>query len=400
MDGVPFDPERRHDKTTKIAVLLIVLSIIFSFSFVYFHLPDFTGEKEYTSTVTIQDASELRGLEVINEVPVSYMSRRDFQEIIDQTDMDFERRDRVLLDLLFLYDIDEDLEELLTEEYGEGVGGYYDSQTKEIVVIEDTGDITGQLTLIHEFTHALQDQHFDLESYREADTLDREMAKHAVYEGDATFTMYEYLFELPDREFYMFMDEIDARGEDTTELPLGIENIIYFPYLEGFDFIWEVHNESGWDAVNRLYTDKVPMSTEHILHFDKYMEYEEPIEISWKPTVEGMTEVYNYTVGEFMIYTMLDNYIEQDKAVKGARGWGGDKLRYFENGTDFVSVFSIEWDTRGEALEFYETYSLLRVRVRHGFEEELLERTLDIEIEGNTTTIYYSNLSELPAIYP
>ncbi len=401
MEDYLWKPEPRRDKTTKIAVILIVISILFSFSLAYFYLPEFNREDEYTPvSLTIHDVSKIRGLEVLRDVPVTYQSREEFQMLIEWMDFSFTMEERVLLDVLFLFDIESDPENIYTDRYGEAVGGYYIPYLEQVYVIEGTGEITERVVLAHEFTHALQDQHFLLRSYRNARTLDRELARRAVYEGDATFTQYEYLFSLSSAEFDMYLEELDERRDKIEhELPYGLENIIYFPYIQGYEFVREMHSRGGWEAVNRLYTDRIPMSTEHILHIDKYIQGEKPLEIEWEPTVEGMDKIYSYTVGEFHIYTMLGHFLDEDSAYRGANGWGGDKLYYYEDGDDFVSIFLIEWDTRAEALEFHTIHHVWQNSLDGVFRERLDVQTLKIDIQGNTTTIYYSNLSELPDIY-
>ena len=401
MDDRFKDPDARHDKGTKIAVVLIVCSVLFSLSLAYFIVPvpaeDTISEE---TSLTIYDVSEIRELEVLREVPVRYQSRRDYQRMMDLWDHSFTMEERVLLDVLFLFDIGSDPGDIYAERHGEAVGGYYIPYLEVIYIIEGTGEVTERVILAHEFTHALQDQHFFLDSYRYGRTLDRELTRKAVLEGDAVFTQYEYLFSLSPAEFDKYMEELEERrSKIESELPYGLENILYFPYVQGYQFVNEVHARGGWEAVNRLYTDRIPMSTEHILHIDKYFQGERPLEIEWIPTVEGMDVVYTYTVGEFHIYTMLGHFLDEDTAYQGAKGWGGDKLYYFEDGDDFVSIFVIEWDDREEAVEFFAIYNMWQNSLDGIFRERLDDGTLSIDLQGNTTTIYYSNLVDLPEIY-
>jgi hypothetical protein len=71
-------------------------------------------------------------------------------------------------------------------------GGYYSSDDKKITVF---GQVERHV-LVHELVHALQDQHFDLKTFRDqARTTDETMARRAVIEGDATVCHFWFSYE-------------------------------------------------------------------------------------------------------------------------------------------------------------------------------------------------------------
>src|SRR5450759_4295059 len=69
------------------------------------------------------------------------------------------------------------------------VAGYYSPQEKQLFVVSRSGGIgpTQRSTYAHEFTHELQDQHFNLKSlgFQAPDQADRSLARLAMVEGDA-----------------------------------------------------------------------------------------------------------------------------------------------------------------------------------------------------------------------
>jgi hypothetical protein len=70
---------------------------------------------------------------------------------------------------------------------GSSVLAFYDSDTKKIVVRGTKIDAEARVTLAHELTHALQDQHYDLDRIdRQAKTSGAQDAELALVEGDAT----------------------------------------------------------------------------------------------------------------------------------------------------------------------------------------------------------------------
>ena len=74
------------------------------------------------------------------------------------------------------------------------VQGFYSLKDKTLFVYDDVSGVYQRGVLIHEMVHALQDQHFGLDKLHQVDADDDEaMAKAALIEGDATYTMIEVL---------------------------------------------------------------------------------------------------------------------------------------------------------------------------------------------------------------
>ena len=74
------------------------------------------------------------------------------------------------------------------------IQGYYSTKEKTLFVYDDIAGNYERGVLVHEMVHALQDQHFKLDKLH--DRLlddDAALAKAALIEGDATFTMIELL---------------------------------------------------------------------------------------------------------------------------------------------------------------------------------------------------------------
>lgn len=71
--------------------------------------------------------------------------------------------------------------------------GFYDTVSKGLYVLSQSGGVGGleKLTFSHEYTHALQDQNFGLDKLatNTPDQGDRDLARTALPEGDATLVM-------------------------------------------------------------------------------------------------------------------------------------------------------------------------------------------------------------------
>jgi hypothetical protein len=176
-----------------------------------------------------------------------------------------------------------DLKELTAAALGEQVAGFYDTDTKQIVVTGDPEaglDPIEELTLAHEFEHALADQVLGLpvdEDFPADGTEDSTLAATAVVEGDATLTMALYSFTgaaiAPTALFGTEL--VDAAG--TASLPYYLERGMIFPYAEGLGFVCHLYRQGGWSAVNEAYANP-PTTTAQILFSERYGVEEEALD--------------------------------------------------------------------------------------------------------------------------
>ena len=159
---------------------------------------------------------EIRGLRATGPYTRSLMTQaelRAYQERKFEKDYTPEeaRQDTLTLAAFDLLPRDFPLRDFLLELYTEQIAGFYDPDTKQFFVISEQGQpgILERVTFAHEYTHLLQDQHFDLvalgftddKSKRPKDLDDDAMlARRALVEGDATLTQLFYLNQLPAAE--------------------------------------------------------------------------------------------------------------------------------------------------------------------------------------------------------
>jgi hypothetical protein len=142
----------------------------------------------------VRKTEELRGLVFVDPPLISVVSdaelERRVRALIEEESQDFPADD-ALYKLLGLLDEEVVLETLLTDLYGEQVAGFYDGETRELVVpIRSDGFSPIQkATMIHELTHSLTDQHFQfdpiMEQIFDEERLDEGLHYQALVEGDA-----------------------------------------------------------------------------------------------------------------------------------------------------------------------------------------------------------------------
>src|SRR6202008_1744154 len=78
------------------------------------------------------------------------------------------------------------------------VGGLYVPSDKKLYVVSKEGGVgpLERFLYSHEYTHALQDQNFDLQAFQPDslhDQSDRQLARQALVEGDAYVTVTYWL---------------------------------------------------------------------------------------------------------------------------------------------------------------------------------------------------------------
>lgn len=323
-----------------------------------------------------QQVESLRGLRLLRPVERALMTQEQLRERILQ---DFEEesspeeiRDYTLTLAAFdLVDPDIRMYDLLVRLYTEQIAGFYDPETGQIYVIAGA-DPMGQLerlTYAHEFTHALEDQHFDLEALGLRDDADEVYddeylsAIQALTEGDATLTERRFM------DAYYSAGEIatllqESLEVDTTVLdsvPGILRESLMFPYNYGETFVRALYEKGGQAAVDAAFANP-PVSTEHILHPERYRSGDMPQIVSLPPLTDtlgaGWRLVYEEVWGEFATRYYLSQRIPEGEAETAAEGWGGDRyaVHYRESDRAFVLAWRIVWDTPADAEEFVDAY--------------------------------------------
>jgi hypothetical protein len=329
----------------------------------------------------IGDVPAIRELEALTDVPYEFMTREEFQdqlvelqfsEVPEATRQAEER----LLKRLGLLAEDADLDQLLVDLYGGQVAAFYRPDTKRFYIIERNQPFgaTDKIIVAHEYTHALQDQHFDLETTRVKDLSegDAALAQLAAVEGDATLTMQLWTAEpgnlTPEEAFQVLLESFGQLQDPTlANMPPILRRQLEFPYAEGFAFIQSLHAIGGFDAVNATLSDAIPASTEQILHSEKYTANEMPVDVQAPDRVSqlgsGWVVSYEQTMGELIMQVWAAGGESPAVNVPGipaewpnadsVAGWAGDRLVMYEHPDGRWAIeWQTAWDSELDANEF------------------------------------------------
>ena len=117
--------------------------------------------------------SAIRGLYPTEPIIPQFKTRQDLAVYLAENleeEFDEVLKTQEVLRLLELIPADADLTELLLELYSEQVAGFYDSGEEELFLIGEQQEelsVQEEITLAHEFVHALQQQLYDIDSLLE-----------------------------------------------------------------------------------------------------------------------------------------------------------------------------------------------------------------------------------------
>ncbi len=326
----------------------------------------------HVTDAVLKETSELRELAILKAVKSGAQSRADIERMIiknldtDTTPAEMHAAE-VLLKVFGLAPKSFEYRPFLIRLLTEQVAGYYDPKAQQFY-LADWIELDGQKPVMaHELVHALQDQHFNLkrfEKWPKGDS-DAELAAHALIEGDATLAMTLYMAKNPmvALAFIRSLGAQQAASEEFNQAPRALKESLLFPYEQGSTFATQLYRRGGWEMVSQAY-GKLPLSTEQILHAEKYFAYEPPQKLAlpdFKSILGPAWKRIDIDVnGEWGCYLILNEFLNNaNESKQAAGGWGGDRFALYESGKgDEVFVAQLtSWDTALDAKEFFDAYA-------------------------------------------
>lgn len=320
----------------------------------------------------------LRELDRLADVPYEFIGREAFRDQLldlyhEEVPAEVRQAEERMLKRLGLLPDDASLDELILDLYGAQVAAFYRPDNGRFYLVERDepfGPID-QIITAHEFAHALQDQHFDIDGTRVTDTSqgDAALAQLAVLEGDATLVSQLWAVRnMTQAEMLEIVTEsLAGLDEQSLEgMPQILRRQLEFPYTDGFIFVADIYGLGGFEAVDQAHRDP-PDSTEQILHSDKYYAGEAPFAVSLNDISGvlggGWQRTFEQTMGELVIQVLVAGGEEPDVAIPGlpvdwpraevAAGWGGDRLNMYETADGgWAIAWQTAWDTQADADEF------------------------------------------------
>ena len=324
-----------------------------------------------------QQVAQIRGLSPLAQLNRETLSTTQLGQIVandffaDYTQEDAAKDARELV-LIGAIDPGFDLYKFYVALYSEQIAGFYDPDSKYMYVVQ--GENFGameQATYAHEFTHALQDQHYDLRNgLKDNDTYCKDHTEYcaavdALTEGDAVlveqFWLLDYATAQQQNEYFQQSQSQQSPVFDSA--PPFFQQDLIFPYAQGLNFVYTLYNQGGFAAVDQAYTNP-PVSTEQILHPEKYPS-DQPVDVYLPDFTSvlgsGWQESDRNVMGEWSTYQILADGIDpayrlQDNVAKqAADGWAGDTYLVYWNPDTQQSAFIMRsrWSTLQDTTEFW-----------------------------------------------
>jgi len=305
----------------------------------------------------IKFSSDDSGLPIKSSVKRQLTTRADVEGYLQEKfndDQDAKRlqRDEIVLKKFGLLDRGFDLKPFLLALLKEQIEAFYDSKTKTVNMLDWVSIDEQKPVLAHELTHALQDQHSDLEKWNDQTPSDvskdsagdtdhlakdeMDTARDAVAEGQATAVMMDYILKPMGKSLVKDPEVMDAlkhqmSGSDNSPVmaraPLLLSESLLFPYREGLSFEQDVWMDQGRAAAFSGALDHPPTSTWEIIN---PLEYEKrhvpavPLLPDIHPLVDKLYQPYDIgQIGQLDLHIMTELYGGDETAGNLTPAWNG-----------------------------------------------------------------------------
>jgi hypothetical protein len=297
------------------------------------------------------EAAFLRGLSYVHPVPVRFLSPRKFEKALRGEQDEPTTKDRAELDhltgllrALGLIAGDVDLRAAIDDFQGGAVLAYYSFEDQRITVRGDKITPAIRATLVHELTHVLQDQNFQVGD--ELAKLDKRSDKagdsavtvlQALIEGDAERVRYAYQDSLPAAQRQAL---VAAQNRQATEAQRRIADVpplvvteLSSPYALGPGLAQAAFQNGGNTAVDQLF--RKPPTHDNVL-FDPFTVVTGASRVTKVPVPSLEHGEKSFESGELGVltwYYLLAERLPLTQALAAASGWGGDAYVAFDRGS-------------------------------------------------------------------
>jgi hypothetical protein len=301
-------------------------------------------------------ASDDSKLPVKHDVKRKLQTRASVEKYVtakfdDDADAKRMQRSEIVLKKFGLLDRDFQLRPFLVSLLTEQIAGYYDSKTKTVNLLDWIAPDSQKPVLAHELTHALQDQHVDLNHWEDktldnvsknaaddvkhVETDETDTTRDAVLEGQAMAVFVDYslkpsgktLLTIPDIGSSQ-LDELSDTSDSPimARAPLLLQESLLFPYRDGLSFEQKIMKDEGVEQAFAGVLDRPPSSTWEIMNPKSY-------ENKVKPALLQMPDIHG------LIDEQYDPY---DIGVMGALDVR--ILTRLFAGDDAAAALTPEWD--------------------------------------------------------
>ena len=307
--------------------------------------------------VLMKFASDDSGLPIKSTVKRRLTTRAAVEAYLEEKFNDDEsakrlERDEIVLKKFGLLDHDFELKPFLLALLKEQIEAYYDSKTKTVNLLDWVDADEQKPVLAHELTHALQDQHSDLEKWDDQtpddvstdasgdqDHLARDemdTARDAVAEGQATAVMMDYILKPLGKSLVKDPEIMDRLKDQMTtsenspvmaRAPLLLSESMIFPYRDGLSFEQDIWMDEGQTAAFAGALDRPPTSTWEIINprvYERKQIPAIPLLPDFHPLTDKLYKPYDIgQVGELDVRILTELFGGDEASVELTPAWNG-----------------------------------------------------------------------------
>ncbi len=359
-----------------------------------------------------EEVEALRGWKFKHSVKTDVRSEQQLREFIETQLFEqqyghgrFERTE-AFLRMVGLIPPDCDLKKTILDALLNQIGGFYDHESKMFFMLQRAGIGYGPLLtrtlIVHELTHALDDQYVDLGKLI-TPNLDEDsaIAVGSIIEGSATILMMRYMLRAISSGEYNAEQLAEVQRQEIERSQAFLRAPPYFStlmanYVCGMHFMSRGEPlmpgsgvfEKGIGDTMLAVCKNPPASSEQILHPYKYWDPKRrdgPVIVDERRVervlrLDGLQVVHKNTVGELLCSLLASDENRELNIFsaalptywtnEAATGWGGDRFFLLAEGKDVESarknlkglkgVWITLWDATDDRDEFVEEYELER----------------------------------------
>ena len=321
--------------------------------------PEYPSAWDQRVTDLVSFVEQERGLAFKRPVFIDFLPDSEFRTEITTGDGEMSAADRQDMEelagmfrALGLIGGDVDLLAAMNKYEGEAALAFYDPVSKRVRVRATELTLMVRATLVHELTHVLQDQHFDLSREGSFPIDGQNDTFRPVFEGDAEYVESAWLASLSESDQAAYWEAHDAVGQslDLTGVPSAVTQFFGAPYNFGEPFVDLLVATRGVKAVDAALQDP-PTSDAELLDPFRYIDHASPVRVAEPELAPGDRKTDGGVFGAISLHIVLAQSLEPTRTLAATDAWGGDAyVQYDRDGRTCMKVSLTGRDAAGTAL--------------------------------------------------
>ena len=323
----------------------------------------------------LNQISEITGMALKHPVPIAVMNKEEWRRWVDdrmrETAKPEELRvEETAMKMFGFVPPDFDLRAATVDLMSEQAAAVYDHRAKRMIIVQGAApDEMQEAVLVHELSHALADQHFDMHRFLDKGPRsdESEAARLAVVEGQAMWIMLESMLNRRGQSLRKNSAVLELMLPAMREMaaaqypvfgksPLYLKESLLFPYSAGLKFQQAVLDKMDRDAFAAVLREP-PRNTHQIIHPELYLARETPASVD-PPEYDQRDKTKKLTngdIGEMDVHVLFEQFGSKKEADALAPAWRAGRFELLENKATKKPLlrWAILWDSPDSARQAF-----------------------------------------------